>query len=821
METNSPQLVTPASVKAIISRIEAAQLTRAQEDISNQLSDILGNVDSVINRFQKESGYDLKEKAIIQRAEKMEEKRYTLLKKIASFSKDANMKERHLHDIFYWLSDWGDSLTYEIKRNEEEEALDEWIEGMEKVLPLSFMTTKESIKSLISLCSILIEEQKKKAGMSKHTFWKDWLEKSSQKSTQYTQPLSPEEMLQDKNITNTKVSEMTSMLQELLDSTMFSKREARVIRYMSTMVENLNKALSLQQKENNSLETKYRYLKTEMTKELTNQRLNFQKSIKALESKKNVLLKQVKILGKKYHELLRTRQDPEFQLKQAQIATGSMEVQKKVFLLPFELPEKDALLKEEIVMEEINLEPLEEEEYMVSLLSPPPLTSAWDSEGTSSTQPLTTMSSELRMADIFNDKDLGSLVPLAEGDFPIEDGGLVAEGPGPENRDQKDHFQEKRAQMKSFLSPESLERAAEHKEEEIIWERRQQQWLQEEERWLQRQRKWTLLEQEHQNRLQRWEVETAAKQRQQQQKLEGSEEEQKEDKRIFITTNRWRNLEKADRSSVPPPRRAQSACQGKRPQLSGSPHAQQRGQGNQRAVSSAEYTPTSKNSQIHSRPKKSASFPVTGTSIRRVTRPPVQRSLVSHKEKVYRMNMEAQRQNLQLLSGQSKLALPTYLHRKALALITTSMDLSSSRLQCMCQKYILYRHFQSLRQEVMNHVQILQEMRTPDKIQSFYILLENIDHQQSLGLQTWTDKQKDLEAKRKECLSSMLTVFPKLQLEWNIHLNIPEVISPKLRKCKSSSGPRPQRARSSGPMSNREIRWRPSGKLMWPLLVIQ
>lgn len=59
----------------------------------------------------------------------------------------------------------GDSLTYEVKNRksvEEEEALDEWIEVMEKVLPLSLMATKGGIESLISLCSTLIEEQRKR-----------------------------------------------------------------------------------------------------------------------------------------------------------------------------------------------------------------------------------------------------------------------------------------------------------------------------------------------------------------------------------------------------------------------------------------------------------------------------------------------------------------------------------------------------------------------------------------------------------------------------------------------------------------------------------
>ncbi|VTJ72543.1 Hypothetical predicted protein [Marmota monax] len=136
------------------------------EDISTQLSDILDNVNFVINRFQEELGYDLKEKVKSHEIEQKGKKRFILLEKIASFSKDAKMKEKHLYEILRWLGDWGDSLTYEIrnrKSEEEQESLDEWIEVMEKVLPLSLTATKGGIQSLISLCSTLIEEQKKRA----------------------------------------------------------------------------------------------------------------------------------------------------------------------------------------------------------------------------------------------------------------------------------------------------------------------------------------------------------------------------------------------------------------------------------------------------------------------------------------------------------------------------------------------------------------------------------------------------------------------------------------------------------------------------------
>ncbi|EHB00527.1 Protein FAM186B [Heterocephalus glaber] len=403
---DAPQLLTPASVTATISRVETAQLTRAQEDISTQLSDILNNVNSVINSLQEESGYDLKEKTKSYQMEQKVKKRFILLEKISSFSKDAKTKEKHLYEILCWLGDWGDSLTYEIrnrKSEDEEEALNEWIE----------------------------------------------------KSSPHLQPPSPEQMLQDKHATCVKVSEVKSMLQELLDSTMFNKGEVKAIRYMSTVVENLNKALILQHKENRSLETKYKCLQIEMVKEPSSQRLHFQKSIQDLGS------------------------------------------------------QRDALLK--------------------------------------------------------------------------------------------------------------------------------------------------------------------------------------------------------------------------------------------------------------------------------------QRPLVTSKEKMYHMDMEAQRKNLQLLSGESKLELPNYLHSKALELTTTTMEPSAHRLPYLCQKYVIYRHFQSLRQAVINHKQVMGETTASYKAQSLVVFLENIDCQQKLRLQAWSDKQKDLEKQRRECLSSMVTMFPKLRLEWNIHLNIPVVISSKPKKCKSPS----------------------------------
>lgn len=58
----------------------------------------------------------------------------------------------------------------------------------------------------------------------------------------------------------------------------------------------------------------------------------------------------------------------------------------------------------------------------------------------------------------------------------------------------------------------------------------------------------------------------------------------------------------------------------------------------------------------------------------------------------------------------------------------------------------------------------MQETGATYKTQNLYIFLENTDHLQDLRLQALMNKQKELEEKRRECLSSMVTMFPKVGL---------------------------------------------------------
>ncbi|XP_060051435.1 protein FAM186B isoform X2 [Erinaceus europaeus] len=687
--------------------------------------------------------------------------------------------------------------------------MDEWVEVMEKMLPLSLIATKGGIESLISLCSTLIEEQKQKAKTSKHTFWQNWREKSLQISTPPPQPLSPEQMLQDKQVTCTRVSEVKSMLEELLNSTIFSQGEVRAIRYMSTTVENLRKALMLQHQENRSLENKYRCLKIKMTKELSSQRLHFQKSIQVLETKRNALMKQVESLGGKYHDLLLVRHTLELQLKKAQSArVQTKELDKSLVDSPGS-SEKEPLPKEKTIKEATQQEPKEEEEQQLILpLSPRPVVTAWDSgDRPSVSQSHSIGNTHLRIADVYSRKDTQTLEPVllstADQKLPMkwEKPEAKMESVGHKHEDQdllQEVTQEEEGMriqliLKQQLSPESsMEVAVQSQLEEFSRERQRQQWLEEEEMWQQKQKKWALLEQEHHEKLRQWEMEEVAREQQrlvQLEKEQGSPRKELEqpqedpEKMLFTTTSQWRDLRE---ESLPPPplTRSQSAQQVRRPHLPRSPDTSQLTRRNKRTLSSAKCTQKPRTYQIPKRPQKSASFPTTGTLISKVPQSPLIISQVTLKGRIYHMDTKTLRKNLQLLSEESSAGLPYYLRCKVLELTSTALELSTVRLQYLCCKYICYRRFQSLRQEIMNHIQVTQETDTLYKAQHLRIVLEKVAQLQNLQLQAWTDRQKALEELRQECLSSMAAMFPKLKLECNIHLHSPVVTSQKSRKSK-------------------------------------
>ncbi|XP_055975964.1 protein FAM186B [Sorex fumeus] len=790
---DSSHLLTPESAKAIISRIQTAQLTRARENISSELSNILDNVNSVISRFQKELGYDLGEKSESHHLVEKGKNRFILLEKITSLSTDAKTKEKHLYEILHWLGDWGDSLTYEIrnrKNEKDEESQDEWIEVIEKMLPLSLIATKGGIESLISLCSTLIEGERKRAQMPKYTFWQGWQERDQQTSTSSSQPLSPQQMFQDKHTICTRASEVKSMLQELLDSAMFSTGEVRAIRYISSVVEDLSNALILQHEENKSLETKYRCLKTEMVQEVSSQRLKFQKSLQTLETERDALLKQVEILGKKCHELSLINHSLEYKLKEAEVAVSQAKDSAMISDDSSDSPEEKTPPEEKSVMAETKQEHEEEERLFLSLAQ---IDMDWDSQP-SSYQSLPTMTTNPEIVDLISSKDTQILGPK-----------LLSSGKSPDHRDtnQRGFLQEASPEKEDLQNqlrfseqqaPESFEKEVdqstwmEHWEEKLSWQKPKQQWLQEEELWQQQQKTWTLLEQEHEESLQQGTPEEVPEENVVQglKEQKSPRKEPKGDvKRKLIVISGQGKFSKGEAPLTAPPSQTQSLQQRRRPHLPRPPCAQPITPRSQRTVSSAEFNQKPATHKVCTKPRKSATSPALGLSLHKRSQSPLHISPAPLKAKVYHMAAKALRKNLRLLLGNGNSGLPAPLRSKALELTTTTMELSLLRLQYLCLKYIRYRCIQSLRQEMINHIQDMQKTRTPCQAQNLSIFLENINSLQNLKMQAWTDRQKAVEEKYQECLSNMMTLFPKLRLERNIPLQLPRITSPKLRKNKS------------------------------------
>lgn len=133
----------------------------------------------------------------------------------------------------------------------------------------------------------------------------------------------------------------------------------------------------LQHKENRSLEAKYRHLKIDDQRAWQPEAvLPPEVPLQILESKRDALLKQIEILGGKYHDLLLIKHALEFQLKKIQSAGGFKKEDLVRVLVEFpDAAKKEAFPKKDTVMEETQQSPRRRS----SPHSPSPMAMAWDS----------------------------------------------------------------------------------------------------------------------------------------------------------------------------------------------------------------------------------------------------------------------------------------------------------------------------------------------------------------------------------------------------------------------------------------------------------
>ncbi|KAM9230247.1 protein FAM186A [Dugong dugon] len=295
-----PMLEIPFSTQRVISRIDQAQLCRAKKDINMQLNDILSNVQRIINRYTFDQ--NLLQGGKTSSVEHNKKRRSNFMEKVSTFSHTLELREKTLTQVLAWLEEWNVILS-EITATDVEER-SHWIVQME-ILPATFRAIESNIQLLTKISMSLLEDKKKqkKKITSRGTLWKPWKERVTKRPAT-AHALRPDQMISDEFATNTKVSEIQDMLQELIGSSMFSKMENNAIKYISSTITNLSKALSAVNEELKiSLQSADMLIDetTEKGKELS---LNI---IEDLSEKNEMLQRQLQNAEEKCEQLIRSK----------------------------------------------------------------------------------------------------------------------------------------------------------------------------------------------------------------------------------------------------------------------------------------------------------------------------------------------------------------------------------------------------------------------------------------------------------------------------------------------------------------------------------
>uniref|UniRef100_A0A8C5VBE5 Family with sequence similarity 186 member A n=1 Tax=Microcebus murinus TaxID=30608 RepID=A0A8C5VBE5_MICMU len=236
-----PKIELPLSVITIISKIEQAQLRRVREHMTMHLAEIMNNVHQIITRYPVD--LNVASGRTIANIEYNKKKRTGISEKMITFAQNADIKEKTFAYILSWLEEWSallsDMTVIDIDEHHH------WIAQME-MLPDTLKTIENNVKTLSRFSASFFEDKRKqkKKTLSRGILWKTWKERVIKRPAT-AHPLRPDQMINDQFATNIKVSEIQDMLQELIGTSIFNKLENNAIKYISTTIINLSKALSL------------------------------------------------------------------------------------------------------------------------------------------------------------------------------------------------------------------------------------------------------------------------------------------------------------------------------------------------------------------------------------------------------------------------------------------------------------------------------------------------------------------------------------------------------------------------------------------------
>uniref|UniRef100_A0A8C7AGX0 Family with sequence similarity 186 member A n=1 Tax=Neovison vison TaxID=452646 RepID=A0A8C7AGX0_NEOVI len=295
-----PQLEIPFAVQNVISRIEQSQLHRAREAINMQLADIMLNVQRIINRYTLDENVHSGRKISITEYKK---RRVNFMEKIVTCAKNVEIREKTLVYILAWLEEWNAILSEMTAIDIEEHH--HWIAQME-FLPEMFKAIENNVKLLCRISVFLFEEKKRqrKKTASRSILWKSWKERVIKRPAT-AHALRPDQMISDEFATNTKVSEIQDMLQELINTMMFNKLENNAIKYISSTIINLSKALGIINDELKifNLQSANMYISetSEKEKELS------LKIMRELSEKNEMLQQKLQEAEEKYEQFIRSK----------------------------------------------------------------------------------------------------------------------------------------------------------------------------------------------------------------------------------------------------------------------------------------------------------------------------------------------------------------------------------------------------------------------------------------------------------------------------------------------------------------------------------
>ncbi|XP_058512034.1 protein FAM186A-like [Ochotona princeps] len=235
-----PGLEIPGPVQDIIYRIEQAQASRVREDTKTQMIDIMSNVHQIMTRYSVDFDLSLGRSSFL--TERMKKQRTMFLERMATYAKSVESREKTLAYILAWLEEWN-SILSEITAFDIDEHY-HWIVQME-MFPDTLRAVENNVNILCSMSSTFLKEKKtqKKESVSRGALWKSWKDRLVKRpATAYA--LRPDQMIANQFATNSKVLEIQNMLQELTGTTIFNKLENTAIKYISSTILNLSKALS-------------------------------------------------------------------------------------------------------------------------------------------------------------------------------------------------------------------------------------------------------------------------------------------------------------------------------------------------------------------------------------------------------------------------------------------------------------------------------------------------------------------------------------------------------------------------------------------------